>query len=102
VEKRTDYMKKILVILLLLSSTAWAVTGNQLKQWSVSHEGLFGGYIMGVVETLDAGVFCQPEGVTNGQQWDVVKKYIDDKPEELHHLGSIIVITALKKAFPCN
>ena len=77
-------------------------------------QGVCLGYIVGSVAMLadlqSADVFrpffkadCVPtEQVQTGQIRDVVKKYLREHPEERHFLGSVLVITALREAFPCK
>jgi hypothetical protein len=46
---------------------------------------------------------CLPsEGMTSGQAVRVVTKYLDSHPERLHRDAHILVIEALKEAFPCG
>ena len=40
-----------------------------------------------------------PEGVTVGQLCDVVGKYLEDHPEELHERAQYLVARALRLAF---
>ncbi|MGU5678101.1 Rap1a/Tai family immunity protein [Aeromonas allosaccharophila] len=60
------------------------------------------GYIIGVVDTVDGFFACLPEGVTVGQNVDIVTKYLATHPEIRHMEGSIIVTDALKEFFPCK
>jgi Ssp1 endopeptidase immunity protein Rap1a len=46
--------------------------------------------------------FCLPEEVTNGQILLVFVKYLEDHPEELHKPANLLLIEALRKAFPCE
>lgn len=68
------------------------------------------GYILGVadLDAMDGAAFpdrrrsCRAENVTNGQERDVVVKYLKDHPEERHVLAAILVVKAMAKAFPCK
>lgn len=110
-------MKHVLAIALVaVCSVAQAeggVTGIQLKadcagdppgglycmglaqgiRWGVTLQSLFDGQV---------GLFCTPEEVTTEQLRDVVSKYLNDHPEELHFRAEPLVVSALAKAFPCS
>jgi hypothetical protein len=46
---------------------------------------------------------CSPqEGITTGQAVRVVIKYLHDHPEQLHRDAHILVVEALRIAFPCK
>ena len=46
---------------------------------------------------------CIPEGeVTLGQLRRVVTAYIREHPEEEHYLAVVIVLSAIREAFPCD
>lgn len=82
-------------------------TGNELHRWLLNPDSEVGiSYVMAVLETevaLTGGmVFCPPKGATKAQTWDVVKKYLIDKPEERHKPAPSLVLTAVNKAFPCG
>jgi hypothetical protein len=46
--------------------------------------------------------FCLPAEVTNGQVVKIFTKYLDDHPEELHEPAALLLVTSLRKAFPCG
>jgi uncharacterized protein YoaH (UPF0181 family) len=46
---------------------------------------------------------CFPtEGMTSGQAVRIVTKYLNARPERLHHDAHVLVIEALQEAFPCK
>lgn len=69
------------------------------------------GYLMGIKHMNglmmassenNAGLFCPPEEVNNGQSARIVIHYLDDHPETLHLPAYGAVINALSDAFPCE
>ena len=44
---------------------------------------------------------CRPKGSTNGQLLDVVKKYLTEFPEKRHLNGTMLILIAFGRAFPC-
>lgn len=100
-------MKKILVTLLaFVSLSAFAELkqdGNEmLKHMSKNDasysEGVMLGYIRGIADNMH----CIPGEVTNGQTFDVVKKYLEQNPELRHQYMGVLVAKALNKAYPCK
>jgi hypothetical protein len=66
------------------------------------------GFLEGVTRT--AGLYgalgskprlCLPDAVTLQQARDVAVKYLQDHPDERHHLSAGITLIALVRAFPC-
>ena len=49
-----------------------------------------------------AAHFCLPNDVPKGQMFLVIKKWMDDHPEELHTQAAFIIHQAFLKAFPCK
>lgn len=74
------------------------------------------GYVRGVTDGISNEVayasaitnqeppspFCLPEKSTNGQLVRIVLKYIGNHPEEAHETTTLLIIAALKDAFPCT
>jgi hypothetical protein len=58
------------------------------------------GYIIGVYDSFDGIFFSAPTGVTQGQVFDVVKKYLEENPASRHEIASKLIIRALAEAFP--
>lgn len=107
-------IKRILIATALvvasLSSPVQAFTGNELKRncgdTDVNY-GLCIGFILGVVDgvlidTPPDSIICIPDGVSFGQMKDIVLKYMNDNPANLHFPGASLVFYALGEAFPCK
>ena len=117
-------MKKLILAMLLLSaSTAFADDGDTLLHacqialrdndsgftMRMSHqdkfyEGACMGAVHGVVDTayflgVDFGIDV-PERSTLDQNVRVVVKYLQEHPEELHERDTVLIIRALRHAFP--
>ncbi len=68
-----------------------------------------GSYIEGVADgvsmakTIHPGdvFFCLPEHISMEELTRVVAKYGNNHPEELHLLAILLVVNALKQAYPC-
>lgn len=95
---------------MMISFVSQAETGNELlsdlQRDDVSYQYGYGsGYVAGVIETstlLQGDInICMPANVTIKQGIDVVKKYLQNTPEERHLGGSILIYSALLKAWPC-
>lgn len=82
-----------------------AETGNFLRQIAVGtthyERGFFTGYVVAVIES-NIFKICIPKGVTHKQVTLVVKKYIEDHPEELHYWADEVILKAVNKAWPCK
>ena len=46
--------------------------------------------------------FCRPSGVEKGQIIRVVLKHIRDNPADAHHSTASLILSALRKAYPCQ
>lgn len=106
-----------------------SVTGNQLLD-NCSGSGIERtayclGYLSGVNEGLRLGVIlpllaeggstadelnahanaylltCIPDNVTNQQNMDIVTRYLQDNPSTRHQPAHVLVIMAMREAFPC-
>ena len=106
-------MKKLFLLLLLILPLAANSqggnfrSGNKLKTECFSdspvERGLCMGYVIGVADN-NSFLICAPSGsggVTVGQFRDIVKKYFDDNPAQLHKDADVLVLSALQQAFPC-
>lgn len=84
-------------------------TGNHLyenckrtsKDYCVGY--ISGAYDMTRLYQADGAdrIICPPKGVTNGQVRDVVLRDLELSPATRHEPAAVLVIRALKKAFPC-
>ena len=45
--------------------------------------------------------FCVPDAADNGQIVRITLKYIRNNPEEAHKTTSVLIVEALREAFPC-
>jgi hypothetical protein len=97
---------KFLFLIMSFSASADFFTGNNLNNYIKNTEsnfkqGLFSGYVIGVVDTGNDILFCTPNGATAGQLSAVVKKYLQQNPELWNKGASELVINSLAKAYPC-
>jgi hypothetical protein len=97
-------MKSLILILAFFSASAFSQMkhdGNQLLDFmngkADMQEGFAYGYIVGI-----SRITCRPNGVTNGQMYDIVKKYLIQNPQFRHETMGSLVFDALNEAFPCN
>lgn len=103
-----------LLVLLPLASHAGFDTGNRLYEDCNSenyfNRGYCGGYITGIVDTIEAmqqsgqlpkKTLCIPDAVTKGQLADAVKMYLGANPSRRHLDAGSLVPEALQRSFPC-
>lgn len=101
-------MKTILALLLLLSSSAFALTGNELLARcspgaTESHTGFCYGYLDGLTDgAAEIKYFCLPDRVTLGQLKSVFLKYAIENPSVLHLPAGAVAGAAFIVAFPCK
>ncbi|MDC1329447.1 Rap1a/Tai family immunity protein [Pseudomonadales bacterium] len=112
-------IKKLVMItalaMLLASSNSHAfITGNNLVEYCDDYEqdggsfrgGYCYGYVGGIAQTLDwvsdKNRICASENVTQKQVVSIVRKYMEEHPEMLHERADMLVIIALRIAFPCS
>ena len=101
--------------MLLASSNSHAfITGNNLVEYCDDYEqdggsfrgGYCYGYVGGIAQTLhwvsDKNKICASENVTQKQVVSIVRKYMEEHPEMLHKRADMLVIIALRIAFPCS
>ncbi len=46
--------------------------------------------------------YCRPEKLPHGQFIRIVVRYLQQHPEQLHYSASLLILQALKEAFPCQ
>lgn len=91
------------------------MSGNALSEHCSSgenefFEGVCVGYIVSVLDVQTTLVswsdmkpnICLPRGVSPLQIKQVVVKYMDNHPQDLHLLAASLALNALKEAFPCK
>lgn len=81
-------------------------TGNGIMDtWNNKyHESnsMIRGYFAGVQDVYNGVYFCVDPEVKMSQAAEIIIKYMKDNPEKWHEAGSILVIEALNKSFPCK
>ena len=95
--------------MLLGSPTSYAtfVLGNTLVETCDSDnsydQGICAGFVLGVSDRIERKFACPPKNgtVSGGQLVKVVRKYLEENPENLHWTGHFLVTIALSQAFPC-
>ncbi len=105
-------MKKILVLMLLMSSTSvFAVvwSGNDLVKWfkDEGYAGMRETYVAGVVDTVSYTDsynkdICIPIGTTTTQIAQLTYNYMQKHPENWTAQGAYFVTFALYEAYPCK
>ena len=111
---------------LIFAATTWLVAGQATPARSVWYEGnaLFEDcmsnnysdliacyhYVMGVADMVDTlgeievsgfSPICIPTKVSVGQLGRVVQSYLNVHPEKTHMKAVVLVVSALREAFPC-
>jgi hypothetical protein len=100
-------MKKLLIVLLLATSSAKAqfLSGNELYSSITAAEDykrLYAmGYVAGVADTGNKALHCINQGVTMGQVFDVAKKYLERNPEIRDFSADSLLTIAFAQAWPC-
>jgi len=111
-------MKVLLIasVLLITSFFSQATTGNDLYVQYIEYEkmmsnkevdsykvNIFMGYVSGVSELMSGiGVLCVEKGVTQGQIYDIVGKYLRDNPAERNQKAPPLISGSLMLRFPCE
>lgn len=100
-------MKKLLLALALTCSAAHAEmwTGNKLLQsmnGDANDQLLAVGYVIGVVDGLEAKGVCTANKITAGQIGDITKQILVSQPENRHHSAALFVWAAITKNFSCE
>jgi hypothetical protein len=65
--------------------------------------GVCDGYVIGVVTGagLKAGTYCLGPAVTNSQTFNIVLKFMKDNPAQTDRRTDLLIVDAMKAAFPC-
>jgi hypothetical protein len=105
------------VVLACLPATARAMTGNDLWSYCAAPDnyaaknlatGVCDAHVTAIADSMLApgGVWgrraCFPEHSNMGQSFDIVKRYLDQHPEQRHLSASALVAKAIGDAFPCK
>ena len=59
-------------------------------------------YVSELPDTPSYRRVCRPPGATLGQSVRVAYNWLEDHPERLHENNSILIVEALREAFPCS
>ena len=77
-----------------------AVSGMKEVDWLKT--GLYLGFIGGVYDACDGAFFCaSPSDPTQGEIVSTVSKYLKENPERWNEPAVVLVVDALKEAYPC-
>ena len=81
------------------------LNGNELKELceNPKERGLCVGYVNGVADSMIyENIFCVTSSSTHERFTRIVKDYLSEHPDKLHIHAGILVLDALKEAFPCQ
>ena len=115
-------MKTLLLIVVMFGLSGFArdstpfADGNELHDecaTAIVSSGYYeGGHCFGMIEAylqlssqLSPRYFpahCIPEAVTFGQMAKVVVRYLDQHPEQLHLMATLVIAKATHDGFPCR
>ena len=108
----TPVLRTVLIVGLVLGFCQPALaykSGNELLSQCSNRNNLFElgqcyGFIEGTLETGNDGkAFCIPShGVTHGQIYDIVTRYLEAHPEQLRVFAATLVLVAVGISFPCK
>lgn len=59
-------------------------------------------YVAGVHDANDKVLFCSPSDVTLGQALDVVRRYLESRPEQRHLSADFLASQAMRAVWPCR
>jgi hypothetical protein len=80
------------------------IDGNELKALCENPEesGLCVGHVNGVADSMIyENIFCIPSRTTHERFTRIVKDYLAEHPDKLHIHAGILILEALKEAYPC-
>lgn len=63
--------------------------------------GLCLGYLRGINDMNEPAYYCLPTGWSYEQLMDTVLAYLRGNPDKRHHHAGVLIMIALKNAFPC-
>ena len=91
-----------LLFLFFIIAYAQFKTGNELysdltnsnsnEYIKIGNQNFAKGYISGVCDSLNGFFFSIPFEVTQGQVWDVVKKYLEENPATRHETAAKLIV----------
>jgi hypothetical protein len=111
VGQRVRITARALALAAAIISVAWPVSADDSafgyfwKNACRNTEALCVAFITGVLDGMQVAApnqraFCRPVNALNGQMKDVVVAYLERHPELLHLPVNVLVVQALKEAFP--
>jgi hypothetical protein len=91
----------------VVNATNYFTTGNDLLSFCNAGHGLKTALCtesaVGYADMMTVlGLICMDKAVTKGQVGDIMKKYLQDHPEERNNPAAGLALPALTKAFPCK
>jgi hypothetical protein len=102
-------MKTLIIaaILLLACNAAQAATGNEYLQLEERAQAFL---IIGIVDGMSLASYfsstnlpwCYPNKSTYAQDMLILKKYLDNHPQDLHYEIESLLFNALTEGFPCS
>src|SRR5262249_14851632 len=72
------------------------VDTNRTRDGDYLDAALFTGYVLGVADALEGILICTSEGIKARQLVGLVKKYVEDHPEDWNIKGDLLVHRALQ------
>ncbi len=104
----------VLASVACVSTASADATGNQIKAYcdapmQTPANAMCLGYISGALDAYrvvghmrKTKLFCEPESATGEQIVSMVKKYLDEHPEQLHWVASQLIYIVMARTFPCT
>jgi hypothetical protein len=90
---------------MLLNCQAWHTEAAQSDGALFARSNECFGEVIGIAHTLAyLKIVCVPrnKGITAGQTFQIVLKYLENHPEHLHENFTALAIEGLKTAWPCQ
>ena len=72
--------------------------GSQVATSKATH---FLGYVSGVADAVNGVLYCPPQNANLGQAASIVVQFMSANPARWSESAAVLVVDALKKAFPC-
>jgi len=110
ITRRLAVLATLFLIGMQSSAHAYYITDKDLiesieavkKNESNFDSGFYAGFISGVADAGDGGLFCIPPTVSAEQLSDTVIKYYSADPNKKYESAYRLVKSALVRAFPCD
>jgi hypothetical protein len=102
-------MKKLILAALVVCvvSPAWGISWNELQKSPADFRfgyfsGAYGAFLTYQNTKGFEKMICLPHGVTAGQLFAIVEKYLKTRPEDWNFEAASTAHIAWQKAFPCK